>query len=103
MDFLIRSVFILHECYTHIVFLILFITTSVGCTCKARGAPSGEKINVDFVCETENFGSSNLTILKKNSKNTTKYHKIFTISSFLGSENIFFYFILFYLREMLHS
>ena len=52
----------------------------------ARVVPSSEKINIDFVCETMNFGSPNLTILKKKSKNTTKYHNIFTISSFLGSE-----------------
>ena len=39
-----------------------------------------------IVCETVIFGSPNLTILKKKSKNTTKYHNIFTISSFLGSE-----------------
>ena len=55
--------------------------------------PSSEKINIDFVCETVNFGSPNLTILKKKFKNTTKFHNIFTISSFLGSEYIFFYFI----------
>ena len=52
-----------------------------------------------IVYETVNFGSTNLTILKKKSKNTTKYYNIFTISSFLGFEEIFF---LFYLREMLH-
>ena len=52
----------------------------------ARAAPSSEKINIDFVCEIVNFDSPNLTILKKKSKNTTKYHNIFTISSFLGSE-----------------
>ena len=46
-----------------------------------------------IMCETMNFGSSNLTILKKKSKNTTKYYKIFTIPSFFGSEEIFFYFI----------
>ena len=51
-----------------------------------RAAPNSEKINIDFVCETVNFGSLNLTILKKKSKNTTKYHNIFTISSFLESE-----------------
>ena len=66
----------------------------------ARAAPSSEKINIDFVYETVNFGSPNLTILKKKSKNKTKYHNIFTISLFLGSEYIFF---LFYLREILHS
>ena len=54
--------------------------------CKARAAPSSEKINIDFVCETVNFCSPNLIILKKKSKNTTKYHNIFTISLFLGSE-----------------
>ena len=64
----------------------LFIFTSIGCTCKAHAAPSCEKINIDFVCETVNFGSPNLIILKKKSKNTTKYHNIFTISSFLGSK-----------------
>ena len=53
-----------------------------------------------IVCETVNFGSLNLTILKKKFKNTTKYYNIFTIPSFLGSKEI--YFILFYLREMLH-
>ena len=64
-----------------------FIVTSIGCTCKARAASSGEKINIDFVCEIMNFGSPNLIILKKKkSKNTTKYHNIFTISSFLGFE-----------------
>ena len=54
--------------------------------CKARAAPSSEKINIDFVCETVNFCSPNLILLKKKSKNTTKYHNIFTISSFLGSK-----------------
>ena len=39
-----------------------------------------------IVCETVNFGSPNLTILKKKSKSTTKYHNVFTIPSFLGSE-----------------
>ena len=43
-----------------------------------------------IVCETVNFGSLNLTILKKKFKNTTKYYNIFTIPSFLGSEEIFF-------------
>ena len=46
-----------------------------------------------IVCETVIFGSPNLTILKKKSKNTKKYHNIFTISSFLGSKYIYFYFI----------
>ena len=49
-------------------------------------AARSEKVNIDFVCETVNFGSLNLTILKKKSKNTTKYHNIFTISLFLGSK-----------------
>ena len=39
-----------------------------------------------IVCETMIFGSPNFTILKNKSKNTTKYHNIFTIASFLGSE-----------------
>ena len=39
-----------------------------------------------IVFETVNFGSPNLAILKKKSKNTTKYYNIFTIPSFLGSE-----------------
>ena len=43
-----------------------------------------------IVCETLNFGSPNLTILKKKFKNTTKYYNIFTILSFLGYEEIFF-------------
>ena len=38
-----------------------------------------------------NFGSLNLIILKKKFKNTTKYHNIFTISSFLESKLIFFF------------
>ena len=42
------------------------------------------------MCETGHFGSSNLTILKKKSKNTRKYHNIFTISSFLDP-NIYIY------------
>ena len=46
-----------------------------------------------IVCETVNFGSLNLIILKKKFKNTTKYYNIFTIPSFLGSKEI--YFILF--------
>ena len=46
-----------------------------------------------IVCEIVIFGSPNLTILKKKSKNTTKYHNIFTIHSFLGFELIFFYLI----------
>ena len=52
--------------------------------------PSCEKININFVCEIVNFDSPNLIILKNMFKNTTKYHNIFTISSFLGSEYIFF-------------
>ena len=48
--------------------------------------PSSEKININFVSEIVNFGSPNLIILKKKFKNITKYHNIFTISSFLGSE-----------------
>ena len=43
-----------------------------------------------IVRETVNFGSPNLAILKKKSKNTTKYYNIFTIPSLLGSEEIFF-------------
>ena len=73
----------------HALFLYsftLYIYTSIGCTCKARATSSSEKINIDFVCEIMNFGSPNLIILEKKSKNTTKYHNIFTISSFLGSE-----------------
>ena len=46
-----------------------------------------------IVCETVNFGSLNLTILKKKFKNTTKYYNMFTILSFLGSKyNIFILF-----------
>ena len=52
--------------------------------------PSSEKINIDFVCEIVNFDLSNLIILKKKSKNTIKYHNIFTISLFLGSKYIYF-------------
>ena len=66
--------------------LFNFLNTSIGWTCKARAASSSEKINIDFVCEIVNFGSPNLIILKKKSKNTTKYHNIFTISLFLGFE-----------------
>ena len=47
-----------------------------------------------IVCETVNFGSPNLTILKKKSKNTIKYHSIFTIPSFLGFELIFYFILL---------
>ena len=43
-----------------------------------------------IMCETMNFVSPNLTILKKKSKNTRKYHNIFTISSFLDP-NIYIY------------
>ena len=39
-----------------------------------------------IVRETVIFGSPNLTILIKKFKNTTKYHNIFTIASFLGFE-----------------
>ena len=56
-----------------------------------RAVSSSEKINIDFVCKIVNFGSLNFIILKKKSKNTTKYHNIFTISSFLGSEYIYIY------------
>ena len=63
-----------------------------------RAVSGSEKINIDFVCKIVNFGLLNFIILKKKSKNTTKYYNIFTISSFLGSEYFFFY-----LREMLHS
>ena len=54
-------------------------------------APSSEKININFVCEIVNFDSPNLIILKKKFKNTTKYHNIFTILLFLGSEYIYIY------------
>ena len=47
-----------------------------------------------IVHETMNSGSPNLTKLKKKSKNTTKYHNIFTIPLFLGSDMIFYYCIL---------
>ena len=40
-----------------------------------------------IMCETMNFGSPNLTILKKKSKNTTKYYNIFTIPS-VGEQKI---------------
>ena len=44
-----------------------------------------------IVCETVIFGSPNLTILKKKSKNTKKYHNIFTIPFFFRIRiNIFF-------------
>ena len=39
-----------------------------------------------IVCEIVNFGSPNLTILKKKSKNTIKYYNVLTIPSFLGFE-----------------
>ena len=64
--------------------IAFLINTSIGCTCKARAISNSEKININFVCEIVNFGSLNLIILKKKSKNTKKYHNIFTISSFLG-------------------
>ena len=59
-------------------------------------AASSEKINIDFVCEIMNFGSLNLIILNKKSKNITKYHNIFTISSFLKSEYIYIYIYFFF-------
>ena len=62
--------------------------TSISCAFKTRSR------------HVLNFGSLNMIILKKKSKNTTKYHIIFTISSFLRSEWIF---ILFYLGQMLNS
>ena len=55
-------------------------------TLTSFGSFNSEKININFVWEIVNFGSFNLIILKKKFKNTTKYHNIFTISSFLGSE-----------------
>ena len=48
----------------------------------AARASNNEKISIDFMYEIMNFNSPNLIILKKKSKNTTKYHNIFTISSF---------------------
>ena len=60
--------------------IYIYIYTSVGVQ------PNSEKINIDFVYEIVNFSSPNLVILKKKSKNTTKYHNIFIISSFSGSE-----------------
>ena len=39
--------------------------------------PSSERININFVCEIVIFYSPNLIILKKKSKNITKYHNIF--------------------------
>ena len=56
-----------------VVALPLFIYTSIGSTCTS----SIEKINIDFEYEIVNFGSPNLIILKKKSKNTIKYHNIF--------------------------
>ena len=56
-----------------VVALPLFIYTSIGSTCTS----SIEKINRDFEYEIVNFGSPNLIILKKKSKNTIKYHNIF--------------------------
>ena len=50
-----------------------------------------KKQHKKIVCETVNFGSPNLTILKQKSKNITKYHNIFTIPSFLGFEQFFFF------------
>ena len=61
-------------------YIYIYIYTSVGVQ------PNSEKINIDFVYEIVNFSSLNLVILKKKSKNTTKYHNIFIISSFSGSE-----------------
>ena len=61
----------------------------------AARASNNEKISIDFMYEIMNFNSPNLIILKKKSKNTTKYHNIFTISSFLGSEYIYIFYILF--------
>ena len=46
--------------------------------------PSSEKINIDFVCETVNFYSLNLIILKK--KSGIRIQQNITISSFLGFE-----------------
>ena len=48
--------------------------------------------------KTENFGSPNLAKLKNKSRNTTKYHSIFTIPSILivVDSGLIFYFILNY-------
>ena len=62
------------------IYIYIYIYTSVGVQ------PNSEKINIDFGYEIVNFSSPNLVILKKKSKNTTKYHNIFIISSFSGSE-----------------
>ena len=82
----LQAIKIMLKVYHYIDYSLFLRNTSTGYTCKARAASSSEKINIDFVCEIVNFGSLNLIILKKKSKNTIKYHNIFTISSFLGSE-----------------
>ena len=63
------------------------------CIKKKKTNKQTKRQHKKIVCETMIFGSPNFTILKKKSKNTTKYHNIFTIPSFLGFEQIFFYFI----------
>ena len=60
----------------------------------ARAASSTEKININFVCEIVNFGSLNLIILKKKSKNTTNI-TIFSQYLHFYNPNRFFFLILF--------
>ena len=53
---------------------------------KKQKQTNKQNENTRKLCVTLIFGSPNLTILKKKSKNTIKYHNIFSIPSFLGSE-----------------
>ena len=64
------------------------------CIKKKKKQNKTKRQHKRIVHETMNFGSLNLTKLKKKSKNTTKYHNIFTIPLFLGSDMLFYYFIL---------
>ena len=52
------------------------------CIKKKKKQKKKQQQHKKIVCEIVNFGSPNLIILKKKSKNITKYHNIFTIPSF---------------------
>ena len=74
-------IFYIHSIFTKNLSEKLLLVLKL-CILKKQTKRQHKKI----MCETVNFGSPNLTILKKMSKNTTKYHNMFTIPSFLGSE-----------------
>ena len=74
-----------HESYQQIFGENLLMVLKL-CIKKKKKKTNKQNENTRKLCVTLIFGSPNLTILKKKSKNTIKYHNIFSIPSFLGSE-----------------